>query len=173
LFHGAGSGIFLGMTRTGIGYDTHCLVAGRPLILGGVAIAHETGLLGHSDADVLTHAVMDALLGAIADGDIGQHFPPSEPRWKDANSIGLLRHVVARLQAQGWQVGNVDVTVLAEAPRLAPHIAGMRACLASALQVEISAVSVKATTNEGLGAIGRREGISAMAVAAVIPRNAS
>jgi 2-C-methyl-D-erythritol 2,4-cyclodiphosphate synthase len=157
------------MTRTGIGFDTHVLVAGRPLIMGGVAIAHERGLLGHSDADVLTHAVMDALLGAIADGDIGQHFPPSEARWKDANSIALLRQVVARLHSQGWLVGNVDATVLAEAPRLAPHIPGMRACLAEALRVEIQQVSVKATTNEGLGAIGRREGISAMAVATVVP----
>ncbi len=137
--------------------------------MGGVAIAHERGLLGHSDADVLTHAVMDALLGAIADGDIGQHFPPSEARWKDANSIALLRQVVARLHSQGWLVGNVDATVLAEAPRLAPHIPGMRACLAEALRVEIQQVSVKATTNEGLGAIGRREGISAMAVATVVP----
>ena len=157
------------MTRTGIGFDTHCLVACRPLILGGVEISHERGLLGHSDADVLTHAIMDALLGAIADGDIGRHFPPGEARWKDANSIALLRLVVERLHTQGWRVVNVDSTVLAEAPRLASHIPHMRTCLAGALGVEPSAVSVKATTNEGLGAIGRGEGISAMAVATVIP----
>jgi 2-C-methyl-D-erythritol 2,4-cyclodiphosphate synthase len=160
------------MTRTGIGFDTHCLVAGRPLILGGVKIPHARGLLGHSDADVLTHAIMDALLGAVADGDIGQHFPPGEARWQDADSIELLRLVVSRLHAQGWRVGNVDVTVLAEVPRLAPHIPPMRARLAEALCVNQPQISVKATTNEGLGAIGRREGISAMAVATVISADA-
>jgi 2-C-methyl-D-erythritol 2,4-cyclodiphosphate synthase len=142
-------------------------VAGRPLIVGGVNIPHERGLLGHSDADVLAHAVMDALLGAIADGDIGQHFPPGDALWKDADSIELLRLVLARVRAQGWQVVNVDSTVLAEAPRLAPHIPRMRARMAEALGVDVTRVSVKATTNEGLGAIGRREGISAMAVATV------
>ena len=161
------------MTRTGIGFDTHRLVAGRPLIMGGMEIPHERGLLGHSDADVLTHAIMDALLGAIADGDIGQHFPPSDACWKDANSIGLLRLVVTRLHTQGWRVGNIDATVLAEAPRLAPHIPGMRTCLAEALGVDTMQVSVKATTTEGLGAMGRREGISAMAVATVIPMEAT
>ncbi|MFZ4396714.1 MAG: 2-C-methyl-D-erythritol 2,4-cyclodiphosphate synthase [Kiritimatiellia bacterium] len=161
------------MTRTGIGFDTHCLVACRPLILGGVQIPHERGLLGHSDADVLVHAIMDALLGAIADGDIGQHFPPGDARWKDADSVALLRLVVARLHAQAWQVSNVDATVLAEAPRLAPHIPYMRARLAEALCVSLPQVSVKATTNEGLGAIGRREGISAMAVATVVSADAT
>ena len=107
------------MTRTGIGFDTHRLVACRPLVIGGVVIPHECGLLGHSDADVLVHAIMDALLGAIADGDIGQHFPPGDARWQDANSIELLRLVVTRLHTHGWQVVNVDSTVLAEAPRLA------------------------------------------------------
>lgn len=155
------------MTRTGIGFDTHRLVACRPLILGGVEIPHERGLLGHSDADVLAHAIMDALLGSIADGDIGQHFPPGDARWKDADSIGLLRLVVARLHAAGWLVVNVDATVLAEAPRLAPYVARMRTRLAGALAVDPACVSVKATTTEGLGAIGRREGISAMAVATV------
>jgi len=155
------------MTRTGIGFDTHRLVTGRPLIIGGVEISHERGLLGHSDADVLVHAVMDALLGAIADGDIGQHFPPGDARWKDANSIELLGLVLTRVRAHGWQVVNVDSTVLAEAPRLAPHISRMRARMAEALGVDVARVSVKATTNEGLGAIGRREGISAMAVATV------
>ena len=160
------------MTRTGIGFDTHRLVTGRPLIIGGVEISHERGLLGHSDADVLVHAVMDALLGAIADGDIGQHFPPGDARWKDANSIELLGLVLTRVRAHGWQVVNVDSTVLAEAPRLAPHISRMRARMAEALGVDVARVSVKATTNEGLGAIGRREGISAMAVATVIPMEA-
>ena len=155
------------MHRAGIGFDTHRLVEGRALILGGVRIPHATGLLGHSDADVLTHAIMDALLGAVADGDIGRHFPDTDPRWKDADSLDLLRQVTARLASLGWQVGNVDATVLAEAPRLAPHIDRMRTRLAAALGVADGAVSVKATTVEGLGAIGRREGISAMAVATV------
>ena len=155
------------MHRTGIGFDTHRLVEGRALTLGGVRIPHATGLLGHSDADVLTHAIMDALLGAVADGDIGKHFPDTDARWKDADSLDLLRQVIARLAARGWRVGNVDATVMAEAPRLAPHIADMRARLAEALGVTPEAVSVKATTVEGLGAIGRREGIAAMAVATV------
>ena len=149
------------MIRTGIGFDAHRLVEGRALVLGGVRIPHATGLLGHSDADVLTHAIMDALLGAVADGDIGRHFPDSDPRWKDADSLVLLRHVGARLAEQGWRVGNI------EAPKLAPHIATMRERLAGALGVDAGAVSVKATTVEGMGAIGRREGISVMAVATV------
>lgn len=159
------------MIRTGIGFDTHRLVTERKLILGGVEIEHTHGLLGHSDADVLTHAIMDALLGAIADGDIGQHFPDTDPQWKGADSIALLRAVIARLSEKGWQVVNIDATVMAERPKLMPHIPAMRACLATAMQCSIDAVSVKATTVEGLGAIGRREGISAMAVATVAPRN--
>ena len=155
--------------RTGIGFDTHRLVEGRKLILGGVDIPHGTGLLGHSDADVLTHAVMDALLGAVADGDIGRHFPDTDPKWAGADSVALLRAVVARLAAGGWRVGNVDATVLAERPKLLPHIPAMRGRLAEAMGVPVGAVSVKATTVEGLGAIGRREGISAMAVATVLP----
>jgi 2-C-methyl-D-erythritol 2,4-cyclodiphosphate synthase len=159
------------MVRMGIGFDAHRLVEGRALILGGVRIPHATGLLGHSDADVLTHAIMDALLGAVADGDIGQHFPDSDPRWKDADSLALLRQVVSRLAARGWQVGNVDATVLAEAPKLAPHVGGMRTRLAGAMGVAVDAVSIKATTVEGMGAIGRREGISVMAVATVARAN--
>ena len=155
--------------RTGIGFDTHRLVEGRKLILGGVEIPHTVGLLGHSDADVLTHAIMDALLGAIADGDIGQHFPDTDEKWKGANSIALLRAVIARLHEKGWQVVNVDATVLAERPKLMPHLPAMRTILAEAMEVPFEAVSVKATTVEGLGAIGRREGISAMAVATVEP----
>ncbi len=154
--------------RTGIGFDTHRLVEGRKLILGGVEIEHTVGLLGHSDADVLTHAIMDALLGAIADGDIGQHFPDTDPQWKGADSIKLLEAVVARLHTKGWRVNNVDATVLAERPKLMPHIPAMRARLAAAMGVDIGQVAVKATTVEGLGAIGRREGISTMAVATVI-----
>ncbi len=156
--------------RTGIGFDTHRLVEGRKLVLGGVEIAHTLGLLGHSDADVLAHAIMDALLGAIADGDIGQHFPDTDAKWKDADSLKLLEAVVARVRAQGWEVVNVDATVLAERPKLMPHIPAMRERLAQAMGVEVGAVSVKATTVEGLGAIGRQEGISAMAVATVRPR---
>ncbi len=155
--------------RTGIGFDTHRLVEGRRLILGGVDIPHTHGLLGHSDADVLAHAVMDALLGAVADGDIGQHFPDTDPQWAGADSLALLRAVAARLAAQGWRVGNVDATVLAERPKLMAHIPAMRERLAAAMGVGVGAVSVKATTVEGLGAIGRREGISAMAVATVFP----
>lgn len=156
--------------RTGIGFDTHRLVEGRRLVLGGVEIAHTLGLLGHSDADVLTHAIMDAFLGAIADGDIGQHFPDTDAKWKDADSLKLLGAVVERVWAQGWEVVNVDATVLAERPKLMPHIPAMRERLAQAMGVEVGAVSVKATTVEGLGAIGRQEGISAMAVATVRPR---
>ena len=157
------------LPRTGIGFDTHRLVEGRKLILGGVEIPHPVGLLGHSDADVLTHALMDALLGAIADGDIGQHFPDTDPRWEGADSIELLRAVVARLRSKGWQVVNVDITVLAERPKLKPYIPAMRERLAEAMAIAPGFVSVKATTVEGLGAIGRREGISAMAVAMVAP----
>ena len=155
------------MTRTGIGYDAHRLVEGRRVILGGVDIPHERGLLGHSDADVLTHAIMDALLGAIADGDIGRHFPDSDPRWKDARSVDMLRQVAGRVRGAGWAIANADATVLAEAPRLAPHVALMRSRLAEAMGIGPEQVSIKATTMEGLGAIGRREGIAAMSVATV------
>jgi 2-C-methyl-D-erythritol 2,4-cyclodiphosphate synthase len=155
------------MTRTGIGFDAHRLVEGRRLVIGGVEIPHERGLLGHSDADVLVHAIMDALLGAIADGDIGQHFSDKDPRWKNADSVELLRQVTARLQSKGWRVVNTDATVMAEAPRLAPHVSKMRERLAEAMNVTPEQISVKATTVEGMGAIGRREGITAMAVATV------
>ena len=136
-------------------------------MLGGIAIPHECGLDGHSDADVVCHAVMDALLGAIAAGDIGQHFPNTEARWKDANSLELLKHVGHVLEKNGWSVVNVDVAVVAEAPRLAPHIPAMRERMATALGLTQAAVSVKATTSEGMGALGRGEGIGAMAVASV------
>lgn len=155
------------MQRSGIGFDTHRLVENRKLILGGIEIPHTLGLLGHSDADVLTHAIMDALLGAIAEGDIGQHFPDTSPQWAGANSISLLKTVTHLLHQKGWRIQNVDATVLAERPKLLPHISAMRQVLADAMRIPVDAVSVKATTVEGLGAIGRREGISAIAVATV------
>jgi 2-C-methyl-D-erythritol 2,4-cyclodiphosphate synthase len=151
--------------RTGIGYDIHPFEQGRPLVLGGVRIAHEAGLGGHSDADVLAHAIIDALLGAAALGDIGQHFPPDDPRYRDANSLDLLRQAVELVAGAGYRVVNVDATVVAQAPKLSPHIAAMRAALAGALGVGEDAVSVKATTADRLGAVGRGEGIAALAVA--------
>ena len=153
--------------RVGLGYDVHRLVEGRPLVLGGVRIDHATGLAGHSDADALTHAVIDALLGAVALGDIGEHFPDTDERWRGADSIDLLEHVVGLLAERGYAVGNVDAVIVAEAPRMKPHVAAMRERLARALRVEVDRVSVKATTEEGLGPVGRREGIAARAVALV------
>jgi 2-C-methyl-D-erythritol 2,4-cyclodiphosphate synthase len=148
---------------TGIGWDSHRLVADRPLVLGGVTLEHDRGLAGWSDADVLTHAVIDALLGAAGLGDIGQHFPDSDPRWKGADSIGLLHDVVALLGAA--EVLHVDATVLMERPRLGPHREDMRATLAGALGVQVARVNVKASTGEGMGFIGRQEGVAALAVA--------
>lgn len=139
-------------------------------MLGGIEIDHERGLAGHSDADVLLHAIADALLGAAALGDIGRHFPSDDPLWKDADSFELLRDAARRLRAAGWEVGNVDGTVIAEAPRISPHVERMVARIAEALDVRPDRVSVKATTMEGLGPIGREEGIAAMAVATVIPK---
>lgn len=152
------------MMRIGHGYDVHRLVQGRRLVLGGVDIPHETGLLGHSDADVLTHAVMDALLGAAAMGDIGQLFPDNDPAFAGADSLALLREVMARLHAEGYVVGNMDCTVLAQAPKLAPYIMQMRCNLAKCLDIGTDCVSIKATTEEGLGFTGAREGIAAHAV---------
>ncbi|MCI6358435.1 MAG: 2-C-methyl-D-erythritol 2,4-cyclodiphosphate synthase [Clostridiales bacterium] len=152
------------MIRIGHGYDVHRLVPGRKLILGGVEIPHTTGLLGHSDADVLTHALMDALLGAAAMGDIGHLFPDSDVQYAGADSLQLLRAVMERLRAAGYAVGNVDCTVLAQAPKLAPHILQMRKNLAEILGCGLDAVSVKATTEEGLGFTGAKEGIAAHAV---------
>ena len=155
------------MIRTGIGFDSHRLVEGRRLVLGGVEIPHGRGLLGHSDADALAHALCDALLGAVADGDIGQHFPDSDPQWKGADSMTLLSHVVARLGLAGWRIVNTDATVMTEAPKLAPHVPAMRARLAEAMGLDVAHVSVKAKTNEGMDAVGRGEGISVMAIATV------
>ena len=151
--------------RIGHGYDVHRLVTGRPLILGGVTIPYEQGLLGHSDADVLAHAVMDALLGAAALGDIGGMFPDSDERWRGADSLRLLERVTARLAENGWAISNVDATVLAQAPRLAPHIPEMRRRLAAAMDINVTQVSVKATTEEHLGFIGAGEGMACHAVA--------
>ena len=154
--------------RIGNGYDIHRLVADRPLILGGVNIPHSLGLLGHSDADVLTHAIMDALLGALSLGDIGHYFPPSDSQWEGANSITLLEQVIKIIQSQGWQIGNIDSTVVAEQPKLKPHLKAMRSTLASAMDLEIECISVKATTNEKLGPVGREAGICAYAVVLLI-----
>jgi 2-C-methyl-D-erythritol 2,4-cyclodiphosphate synthase len=155
------------MVRTGLGIDTHAFAPGRPLILGGVDIPHEEGLTGYSDADVLTHAVIDALLGAAALGDIGQHFPDTDPRFAGADSLHLLRTVVAHLRERGFAIANVDATVVLERPRLAPHRDAIRDALAGALGLPADAVSVKATTGEGMGFVGRGEGAAAMAVATI------
>lgn len=150
--------------RIGHGYDVHRLVEGRRLIIGGVEIPHETGLLGHSDADVLLHAISDAILGAAAMGDIGKLFPDTDPAFKDADSLRLLRIVGQRLAANGYKVINIDATVIAQAPKLAPHIFKMRHNVALALGIDIADVSIKATTEEGLGFSGERLGIAAHAV---------
>lgn len=154
-------------TRVGIGYDVHQLAPDRALVLGGVAIPFELGLLGHSDADVALHAIMDALLGAAALGDIGQHFPPSDEAYRGADSRALLARVRALLLERGWRPVNVDCTIVAERPKLAPHTAAMRAAIGADLGLSVDAVSVKATTNERIGFIGREEGIAAMAVAMI------
>lgn len=157
--------------RVGVGHDAHPLVAGRPLVLGGVRVPYELGLDGHSDADVLTHAVIDALLGAVGDGDIGRHFPPGDPAYKDVCSLKLLAAVRDRLHRSGYAVGNIDVTVLADEPPLAPHAGCMRRKLAEALGIEPGRVSIKATTLEGMGFVGRKEGLAAIAVALLESRD--
>ena len=153
--------------RIGHGYDVHRLVEGRPLILGGVAIPHETGLLGHSDADVLLHAVMDALLGAAALGDIGKLFPDTDAAYENISSLTLLERVADKLSEDGWTVVNIDATVLAQAPKLSPYREAMRQNIADALGIDVSRVSVKATTEEGLGFTGEKLGIAAHAVALI------
>ncbi len=155
------------MIRTGIGFDIHCFNPDRPLILGGVHIADSPGLQGHSDADVLAHAIADALLGAVAAGDIGHHFPDTDPAWKNADSLDLLRRVVDVLRNRNAAIINTDATVMTEIPRLAPYIDAMRSRLAEAMGIAGDAVSVKATTMERMGTIGRQEGIAVMAVATV------
>ena len=151
--------------RVGIGYDIHRLVQGRPLVLGGVTFPSERGLEGHSDADVLLHALGDALLGAASLGDLGRHFPPGDPVWKDASSLELLRQIRRMLERRGARIVNVDSTVVAEAPRVAPAREAMCANIAGALGIETGQISIKATTNETLGSLGRAEGIAAWAVA--------
>lgn len=150
--------------RIGNGYDIHRLVSDRPLILGGVNIPHELGLLGHSDADVLTHAIMDAMLGALSLGDIGHYFPPSDPKWAGADSLVLLEQVHQLIQTQGWQIGNIDSVIVAERPKLKPHVKAMRDRIAQVLNLQSDQVGIKATTNEKLDATGREEGICAYAV---------
>ena len=150
--------------RIGHGYDVHRLTEGRKLIIGGVEIAYEKGLLGHSDADVLTHAIMDSILGALALGDIGKLFPDNDPKYDGADSIAVLREVIAVIDREGWKIGNIDSTICAQAPKLAPHIVKMRETLAEAVGCEVSQVSVKATTEEKLGFTGEGLGISATAV---------
>ena len=150
--------------RIGNGYDVHRLVGGRDLILGGIKIDHETGLLGHSDADVLTHAIMDAMLGALSLGDIGHYFPPADPQWAGADSLVLLAQVHRLIQEKGWQIVNIDSVVVAERPKLKPYIEAMRSRLATVLNLPPDRVGVKATTNEKLDAVGREEAIAAHAV---------
>ena len=156
--------------RIGQGYDVHRLVAERPLILGGIEIPYEKGLLGHSDADVLLHAISDALLGAAALGDIGAHFPDSDPAYRGADSAALLRAVGDLIRASGYEIGNIDSTVVCQAPKLAPHIASMRARIAEVLALPVGAVSVKASTEEHMGFTGRGEGIAAHAVCLLTER---
>ena len=155
--------------RTGIGYDVHAFAPGRRLVLGGVEIAHDAGLTGHSDADVLLHAVADALLGAAVLGDIGEHFPPSDSRWKDVESRRILEHVAHVVREAGFAPLHVDATVIAEAPRVGPHALAMRKVIAGCLGLTIADIGVKATTNEGMGFVGRGEGIAALAVATIVP----
>ncbi|WP_199101562.1 2-C-methyl-D-erythritol 2,4-cyclodiphosphate synthase [Aquitalea sp. ASV11] len=158
------------MFRVGQGYDVHQLVEGRPLILGGVTIPHTHGLLGHSDADALLHAITDALLGAAALGDIGRHFPDTDERFKGADSRVLLREAVARVRAAGWQVVNVDATLIAQRPKLAPYIDAMCATIAADLGIAVNTVNVKGKTNEKLGYLGRAEAIEAQAICLLMPQ---
>ena len=155
------------MTTTGLGYDVHRFIAGRPLILGGVEIPHDRGLEGHSDADVLSHAIADAVLGAIGEQDIGHHFPNTDESIRGISSLEILEKAANLARSRGAQINSIDATVIAEAPRVAPHIFPMRERIAAALGLPAARVAVKATTNEGLGSIGRGEGIAAMAVASV------
>ena len=153
--------------RIGVGYDLHRLEPGRPLVIGGVRIPHEMGLIGHSDADVLCHAITDAILGACAQGDIGRHFPDTDPKWKDADSIDLLTRAVEIVRQAGFSVSNVDAVVIAEQPKIFPYIERMRQTLADAMGIDVSAVSVKGKTNEKVGALGHNEAIAVHAVALI------
>jgi len=150
--------------RVGNGYDLHQLGENRPLIIGGVQIPHHLGLVGHSDADVLTHAIMDAMLGALSLGDIGHYFPPSDPKWKGADSLELLQEVKSLIAGQGWSIGNIDAVVIAEKPKLKPHLKAMRDRLSQVLEIDLDRVSIKATTNEKMDAVGQEKAISTYAV---------
>jgi 2-C-methyl-D-erythritol 2,4-cyclodiphosphate synthase len=152
------------MFRIGQGFDVHPLAEGRKCVIGGVEIPYEKGLLGHSDADVLLHAISDAILGALGEGDIGRHFPDTDPAYKDADSVKLLERVWAMAKAEGYRLGNVDATIIAEQPKMAPHIPRMRETIARTLEADPSRVNVKATTTERLGFVGRKEGIAAQSV---------
>ena len=153
--------------RIGEGWDTHALVVGRPLILGGVTLPHTHGLLGHSDADALSHSITDALFGAVAMGDIGQHFPDTDEQFRGADSVALLAEAARRVRAAGWQIGNIDSTIVAQAPKMAPHILAMRLRLAQALGIELDQINVKAKTAEKMGPVGRGESIETRAVCLV------
>lgn len=154
--------------RIGQGYDVHAFGDGDHVVLGGVRVPHDRGVLAHSDGDVVIHALCDAILGALALGDIGRHFPPSDPQWKGADSRAFLRHSIALVGERGWKLGNADVTVICERPKVGPHAEAMRAALAADCAVEVDAISVKATTSEKLGFTGRGEGIAAMAVCLLV-----
>ena len=156
------------MFRIGFGYDVHRLVEGRPLILGGVEIPYPFGLEGHSDADVLTHAVIDAIIGALGAGDIGQHFPDTDPKYKGVSSLSMLRTVMDLIKDDGYRLNNLDTTITAQAPKLAPHLSNMRERLAQTLEASVSQINIKATTSEGLGFCGRREGMEAFAVVSLV-----
>jgi 2-C-methyl-D-erythritol 2,4-cyclodiphosphate synthase len=154
--------------RIGSGYDVHKLVEGRKLIIGGVEVPYEKGLLGHSDADVLIHAIMDSILGALALGDIGKHFPDNDEKYKGANSIDLLKYVNNLIQSKGYKINNIDSTIIAQSPKMAPHIENMRKNIADALNTDIDNINVKATTEEGLGFTGAKEGISAQSICLLV-----
>lgn len=154
--------------RVGLGYDVHKLVEGRKLIIGGVDVPHEKGLLGHSDADVLVHAVMDSILGALALGDIGKHFPDTDERYKGADSIKLLEFVYNLIKEKGYAIGNIDCTIIAQSPKMAPHIVSMRENIAKALNTNIENINVKATTEEGLGFTGTKQGIASQSICMLV-----
>lgn len=156
--------------RVGIGYDVHKLVEGRKLIIGGVDIPYEKGLLGHSDADVLLHAIKDSILGAAALGDIGKHFPDTDPKYKGASSLGLLKEVGILLDSKGYLVNNLDAIIIAQSPKMAPHIDNMKSNVAEALNIEIDKVNIKATTTEGLGFVGVGEGIAAKSIVSIVKK---
>lgn len=156
--------------RTGIGYDSHRFAENRPLILGGIEIPFEKGLIGHSDADVLLHAIADALLGAAALGDIGVHFPPSDPKWKDLDSVEIVKHSIVILAEHGWTPVNIDASIITEAPRINPHVPAMKQRIHDVTGMPLGAISIKATTNEGMGFVGREEGIAVIATAMIAPK---